>query len=478
MILRPNRDVLAEYDVFEVFTPTTQAKLNFVERPGINDQLVDALRTPGKQIVVYGETGSGKSTLLQNKLFQIYEKHIVTQCHAAITFDQILLDAFDQLAPFYTDTLARSKEVTRAGNFSVEFLAIKAGLDASRARTTERSDQRVLPPQLTPQRLGEFMGERGVCWVIEDFHKVAAHEKQLLAQTLKVFCDLARQYRTLKIITIGATGTAREVIEYDPEMSNRVAEILVPLMTDEEIDAVVRGGEQLLNVNFGGTRELIVAYSVGVGSICHQLALNCCLEAGIERKLGDRRDIVASDLESALRRYIQDSSDTLKGRFEKALTRRHVKKYDNCRLILRALANGPLEGMLFSELITTIRSEHPKYPAGNLTTYLRMLQQPDRGGLVRIAGGGRFCFVDPFHHLFAHLTLANESTSRKLSDVNLMGELQKELAATVLRYLSEFKFDSSRRDVRPSQLTLWSDTLGERVRRLPPTLFDDSQGFP
>jgi ABC-type transport system involved in cytochrome bd biosynthesis fused ATPase/permease subunit len=53
--------------VFEVFTPTTQARVNFVERDTVNDRLVDALRTPGKQIVMYGDSGSGKSTLLQRK---------------------------------------------------------------------------------------------------------------------------------------------------------------------------------------------------------------------------------------------------------------------------------------------------------------------------------------------------------------------------------------------------------------------------
>ena len=48
----------------DVFTPTTPAKFAFVERQALNDQLVDALRTPGKQVVVYGPSGSGKTTLL------------------------------------------------------------------------------------------------------------------------------------------------------------------------------------------------------------------------------------------------------------------------------------------------------------------------------------------------------------------------------------------------------------------------------
>jgi len=64
------------YSVEQVFTPTSPAQANFVDRKQITNQLVDALRTPGKQLVVYGESGSGKSTLLLNKLRQVYMSRI------------------------------------------------------------------------------------------------------------------------------------------------------------------------------------------------------------------------------------------------------------------------------------------------------------------------------------------------------------------------------------------------------------------
>ena len=89
------------YSVQDVFTPTKPARFTFVERESINNRLVSALRTPGKQIVVYGHSGSGKTTLLANKLTQLYENHITTRCFVGLTFDHLLLDAFDQLGSFY-----------------------------------------------------------------------------------------------------------------------------------------------------------------------------------------------------------------------------------------------------------------------------------------------------------------------------------------------------------------------------------------
>jgi len=58
----------AKHQLQDVFTPNKPARLTFVERESINETLVNALTTPGKQIVVYGHSGSGKTTLLINKL--------------------------------------------------------------------------------------------------------------------------------------------------------------------------------------------------------------------------------------------------------------------------------------------------------------------------------------------------------------------------------------------------------------------------
>jgi len=55
--------------------------------------------------------------------------------------------------------------------------------------------------------------------------------------------DLSDEYETLKIIAIGAVNTARQVIEYDEEMKNRVSEIPVQLMTDSEIKKLLSLGK-------------------------------------------------------------------------------------------------------------------------------------------------------------------------------------------------------------------------------------------
>jgi hypothetical protein len=244
------------YSVEQVFTPTMPAQANFVDRKQVTNQLVDALRTPGKQLVVYGESGSGKSTLLLNKLRQVYSAHVTTQCSAVMTYEMLLLDAFDQLDPFYVTGRSSQRSRSLSPSIQADFLRLRASIDAALARTMSVTEDRMLPPQLTAQRLARFLGEQGMCWVVEDFHKMPASEKLPLAQSMKIFSDMSSAYPDIKTVIIGATETARQVVEYDPDMTNRVSELLVPLMTAEELAEIILNGQSLLNVDLSRSQPI------------------------------------------------------------------------------------------------------------------------------------------------------------------------------------------------------------------------------
>ena len=211
-----------KFSATEVFTPTSPARLTFVERESINNRLVNALKTPGKQIIVYGPSGSGKTTLLVNKLTQLYENHIITRCIKGLTFEHLIIDAFNQLEPYYLSEYSQTNKVSKGMNFGVKYKQIKSEVNAQKESQNQSIIQRCLPPQLTPQSLAALIGKINCCWVLEDFHKIEDTEKQKLSQVMKVFMDMSDEYKDLKMIAIGAVGTARQVIQYDSEMQNRV----------------------------------------------------------------------------------------------------------------------------------------------------------------------------------------------------------------------------------------------------------------
>jgi len=344
-------------------------------------------------------------------LWQTYPAHITTRCSTATTYESLLLDAFDQLDPYYLQGTTTQKSRNISPALTAGFLNFKASLAAGLSEGSSQAETRVLPPQLTAQRLAEFLGFQGMCWVIEDFHKMLPSEKVPFSQSLKIFCDVSANYPDVKTISIGATETARQVVEYDPEMRNRVSELLVPLMTHDELSEIIINGQDLLNIDMTRLIKPIVRYSAGVPSVCHQLALNACLEKGIAdtQKKGLKFD--PPDLEAAVERYVRESSDTLKASFDRALARHKIRRFDNCRLILQALARGPLEGMSYTDILNSIREQVSDYPAGNLTSYLRELIEDKRGAILRTGFDRKYRFAKPLYHTFAQLTLVERSPS-------------------------------------------------------------------
>jgi energy-coupling factor transporter ATP-binding protein EcfA2 len=390
-------------NVFDVFTPTTQAKANFVRRPRVENRLHSALKTPGTQIVVYGESGSGKSTLLLNELARINRSYVTTRCTTNDSFGSILLEAFDQLDKWVATQRAEKKQSETLNDLSLQIGELKAGASGHDTRSSEILYSPLVSPQLTPQKLGQLLGVAGKAWVIEDFHKIPAAEKPALAQTLKVFSDLAADYPLVRIIVIGATDSAKEVVEHDREMNTRVAEIYVPPLDEDELSEILLNGGRLMNVSFDKVRGEVVRHSVGVASVAHQLALNCLLNMGIEEPSERRKRVSDSDLSAAAEQYVLQSSATLKDRFDKGVVRVRVRHFDNGRLIVRALAELPIEGALHSELLGEIRKIEPDYPSGNLTVNVKALMTEEKGSLVRKSADGRFRFSEPLLQTYARL---------------------------------------------------------------------------
>lgn len=408
------------YTVHDVFTPTQPARLTFIDREDVNTELVDALETPGTQIVVYGRTGSGKTTLLTNKLSETYEGHITSHCMKGMTFEQIVIEAFDQLAPFYeSDRLNKLSEAIK-GSVQASYLIIKSSLEASKTKEHSNTEKRALPPQLTPTALGRFLGASNQCWVIEDFHKVEVSEREKLAQLLKVFMDLSDEHKNLKIVCLGAVDTARQVIDFDPEMKERVAEIAVPLMTDAQLYSIITKGEALLNIKFTLTvRKKVVRYACGTASICHRLCLNMCTSANIKKRQTSLIEIGDDYLDKAVEKYISNSSDTLKNAFDKALKIRRNQKFESSKLVIEALSVAPERGLARLNLLRRIQENHPSYTDYILKPHLARLTESDYGAIIRYdSDSGLYSFRDQFHRAYAQSIQHNNDQHITKSQTN------------------------------------------------------------
>lgn len=419
----------------DVFTPTRPARIAFVERDSVNDKLVNSLTTPGKQIVVYGHSGTGKTTLLANKLTQLYEGNITTRCMKGLRFDQLILDAFDQLEPFYCSESYGALKTSSGVDLTATYRMLQAKISAQETLEVGERRARILPPQLTPQALGKLLGARKACWVLEDFHKIAADEKDKLSQLMKVFMDLSDEYPDLKIIALGAVDTARHVVDYDREMRNRVAEIHVTLMTEQEVLSIIEKGEKALNIEFSiAIKRVVARHSNGLASVCHHLCLNMCNAAGIVVTVeGAPYKLTNENLEQAVKTYVDEASDSIKSAFDKALKQRRKTQYANSEIILRALSALPEPGAARLDILSKIRISEPRYPEPNLKYMLQKLCTLEYGAIVRFdSNSGLFSFSEPIYRAYALAQFqsppANSAVSLAVDfEVFLLKALAKEL---------------------------------------------------
>lgn len=401
----------------DVFTPATPARLTFVDRVSLRQRFEVALCTPGKQVVVFGHTGSGKTSLVQHQLAAHYPSgYVVSRCIKGTTFGELVLDAFDQLDAFYSNEREVATAKTASAKFASKYLAIAGELSGSLSRSNRESETRLLPPQLTPQTLGRLMGFAGRCWVLEDFHKLENEEKTSLAQAMKLFMDLADEFRALKIIALGATDTAREVVALDGEMANRVTELYVPLMNSEEIGRIVALGQERLNVHFPlPVRDGIIKYSNGLPAACHQLCLGMCFAAHVYDTQLRSTELGKDELVVSLRNYIEEAADSLKSAFDRALRRPTGTKYDNTRIVLAAVAQHQDESCLPADLLPLIRRTHTEYPAGQVGKFLKELTCDSRANLLRFdRASGRYSFSNPIFQVYASALFHDHDAPRSL----------------------------------------------------------------
>lgn len=387
----------------EVFTPATAAEVNYVERTDIDAQLLSEMKTPGKQIIVFGHSGSGKTSSVRNLLNRNNYTFIRSQCESNTTFEQLILNAFDELNVYVVSGRTHKHSVSLTGNVAAEYNNIKASICPGTTSETGETYSRLLPPQLTPQKLAKFLGEGKIVWLIEDFHKVSLNEKVRIADTIKIFVDNANDCPSSKIICIGACQSAHELIQLDPNLQARVSEISVPLLTDEEIEKIIRNGFSLLNiVPSQSLVEKLVFYSDRLGASAHQMCMDICKGKHIHKTKFKKHQIDDSSFQFAVNGFIERSSDTLKSIYESA-TKNELGWY-----ILKTLTHNVKDKLSFEEICRRVNKGKATFNNDEIKTKLDELQSPAFDIIYFNPKSEKYAFSTPFWHRFLRLQFSIE----------------------------------------------------------------------
>jgi len=126
--------------------------------------------------------------------------------------------------------------------------------------------------------------------LVDDYHKLPAKTKSALADYLKVLAD-AEDEKT-KIIVLGINQAGNSLIEFAPDLVNRIDVIRFETEPDEKIKELLTKGERALNASLNVFDEIVAAVS-GSFYLAQMLAREVCLGA---RVMQQQEDHITTDM--------------------------------------------------------------------------------------------------------------------------------------------------------------------------------------
>ena len=281
--------------VLDVFTPYKPAMLNYIKRSGPEKDFERIFTIPGMQINIKGVKGSGKTSMIQHILQAKRIPHIITMCTSGDTIQQMIEDVFQTLHGMLIqfEEGERSKETYYEKKESANQVT-NTYFNCYNAKINIPSLKNQLPIK-TDKSLCVCLGSSGFVWVIDDFQVLLPQERTRWLDILKLFNEWSNKYNSLRIITIGQIIETSEMLCFRPDLATKIAEIKVPLMSVEELCAVITKGEQLLNISFAEHlhKEMLnLQQNTLLPSACHQVFLYLCLKNRIEFAQAEIKKIV------------------------------------------------------------------------------------------------------------------------------------------------------------------------------------------
>lgn len=210
--------MVLKLNVEEVFVTEGVPEFTFVRPPNYNRILVD-VRSPGKPVVLEGQSGTGKTTCIR----------------------QIIADLADSLA--------------------TEYLSARQPTDVSRIEALARDR---LP--------GRF--------VIDDFHRLSADLQATLADIAKVSAEISDSDGLPKLIIVGINQVGSALIQLVPDIAKRTGIHRIQPGGKAEIDSLIASGCAKLNISISDA-DVIFEETKGDYWLTQQLCQSVCLSANV-----------------------------------------------------------------------------------------------------------------------------------------------------------------------------------------------------
>jgi hypothetical protein len=127
--------------------------------------------------------------------------------------------------------------------------------------------------------------------LIDDFHKLSADLQEKIANIVKVFADEGSD--SSKLIVLGINEAGKSLIQFAPDLVNRIDIIRFENSTDDKVTELIEKGERELNVIID-TKANITKEASGGFYIAQMICSEICLHEGILATALDKKVLAVS----------------------------------------------------------------------------------------------------------------------------------------------------------------------------------------
>lgn len=273
------------FSAAEVFGIARALPLNYVTRPSVDDELVEAL-SRNKHLVIYGSSKQGKTSVRKYSLND--DDYMVVTCNNQWDLGQLHSSILKQAGYTVVQSTTRSASGHHKIKATASFAAKMPFLSGSGSTEGEKQEGEEgsiteTPLELDPfdvndiiQALVEINFDRWI--VLEDFHYLPEDTQKDFAVALKAFHESSH----FTFIIVGVWLQENRLIQFNGDLSGRISTINADVWEPEELTEAVSLGEDLLNIDFDASfKSTLLDECGGSISIVQEACLLACQNAGI-----------------------------------------------------------------------------------------------------------------------------------------------------------------------------------------------------
>jgi hypothetical protein len=349
---------MARFTPEEVFTPTAPAidSMVYARREAAETTFKQILQERGNQVLVYGDSAIGKTSFVLTELLRTKLSYVRVQCTSRITWDQIspeiLRKLEDGIVLRQLSTTGLSPEVS----VNVYFAQAKLG------GNLETQTEKLMAGNMgTVLHIADVLGKHGISLVIDDFEKANKGSTQsCVANLAKNLSDSASSSKSARVIVIGISDNADDLIDGDLSIASRLQALHLPRMTEDEMIQILHIGFTKLGITCPlGIMTKLASLLGGFPKYAHAMGLE------LSRVVLDSKERTISwdHFENAIHKFLHRYCRTAKTRYNKATVVRCTPKPEYI-LVVKGLAEIGLKGeFTFEQAIEALENYDQSLPS-------------------------------------------------------------------------------------------------------------------